>query len=77
MKKIVFLSMFLSAFTLAGLAQSDYKVVFDLTSKDSVDQKAVIRWLNEIFYISCKPCFNYQWLVLILDLDVAPSLMLL
>ena len=51
MKKIVFLSMFLSAFTLAGLAQSDYKVVFDLTSKDSVDQKAVIRWLNEILKI--------------------------
>ena len=26
----------------------DYKVVFDLTSKDSLDQRAVIRWLNEI-----------------------------
>lgn len=29
-------------------AQSDYRVVFDLTSKDSADQQAVIRWLNEI-----------------------------
>ena len=29
-------------------AQSDYKVVFDLTSKDSLDQQAVIRWLKEI-----------------------------
>jgi len=29
-------------------AQSDYKVVFDLTSKDSLDQQAVIRWLTEI-----------------------------
>ena len=30
-------------------AQSaDYKVVFDLTSKDTMDQKAVIRWINEI-----------------------------
>ena len=29
-------------------AQSNYKVVFDFTSKDSNDQKAVIRWLNEI-----------------------------
>ena len=29
-------------------AQADYKVVFDLTSKDSVDQQAVIRWLREI-----------------------------
>ena len=31
------------------LAQSiPYNVVFDLTSKDSVDQKAVVRWINEI-----------------------------
>ena len=30
------------------LAQKDYKVVFDLTSKDSNDQRAVIRWLNEV-----------------------------
>jgi intracellular sulfur oxidation DsrE/DsrF family protein len=30
-------------------AQSpDYKVVFDLTSKDPMDHKAVIRWINEI-----------------------------
>ncbi len=29
-------------------AQKDYKVVFDLTSKDSLDHKAVIRWVNEI-----------------------------
>ncbi|MES1219558.1 MAG: DsrE family protein [Bacteroidota bacterium] len=27
---------------------SDYKVVFDLTSKDSLDHKSVIRWLNEV-----------------------------
>jgi intracellular sulfur oxidation DsrE/DsrF family protein len=26
----------------------DYKVVFDLTSKDTADHKAVIRWLNGI-----------------------------
>jgi intracellular sulfur oxidation DsrE/DsrF family protein len=31
-----------------AFAQSDYKVVFDLTSKDSLDQQAVIRWLKEI-----------------------------
>ena len=30
------------------MAQPNYKVVFDLTSKDSNDQKAVIRWLNEV-----------------------------
>ena len=26
----------------------EYKVVFDLTSKDTMDHKAVIRWINEI-----------------------------
>ena len=26
----------------------DYKVVFDLTSKDTVDQKNVLRWITEI-----------------------------
>jgi intracellular sulfur oxidation DsrE/DsrF family protein len=40
-----FLFMLLSLF---AAAQADYKVVFDLTSKDSVDQQAVIRWLKEI-----------------------------
>ncbi len=33
----------------AAYAQSvPYRVVFDLTSKDSLDQKAVIRWINEV-----------------------------
>lgn len=27
---------------------TDYRVVFDLTSKDSLDHKAVMRWVNEI-----------------------------
>ena len=31
-----------------AFAQKDYRVVFDLTSKDSNDQRAVIRWLNEV-----------------------------
>lgn len=41
-------------FSLAGVgllsAQSTqpYRVVFDLTSKDSLDQKAVLRWIHEI-----------------------------
>ena len=34
-----------SAF-LAG--QPNYKVVFDLTSKDTVDHKMAIRWVNEV-----------------------------
>lgn len=29
-------------------AQSNYKVVFDLTSKDTIDQKNVMRWIDGI-----------------------------
>jgi uncharacterized protein len=29
-------------------AQKDYKVVFDMTSNDSVNQKNLIRWIDEI-----------------------------
>ena len=35
----------------SGLAQAQnypYRVVFDLTSRDSLDQKAVMRWVKEI-----------------------------
>jgi intracellular sulfur oxidation DsrE/DsrF family protein len=35
----------------AGVAFADeqpYRVVFDLTSRDSLDQKAVLRWIREI-----------------------------
>ena len=39
---LVFSGSFLNAQT------SDYKVVFDLTSKDTTDQKAVIRWISGI-----------------------------
>src|SRR6185369_9163566 len=28
--------------------QSDYRVVFDLTSRDTLDQKAVLRWVDEV-----------------------------
>jgi intracellular sulfur oxidation DsrE/DsrF family protein len=28
--------------------KTDYKVVFDLTSKDTLDEKSLIRWLNEV-----------------------------
>lgn len=33
-------------------AQKDYKVVFDLTSKDTLDQRAVLRWVGEVSNIS-------------------------
>lgn len=44
---------FLIAFVFCGLAQlfaqaKDYRVVFDITTKDTNVHKAVIRWCNEI-----------------------------
>jgi intracellular sulfur oxidation DsrE/DsrF family protein len=47
MKNYFLLGCFLAS-VLCTAAQSDYRVVFDLTSKDSLDQRAVIRWLDEI-----------------------------
>ena len=48
MKKIQ-LALGLLCCALAAVAQrADYKVVFDLTSRDTVDQKNIIRWLKEI-----------------------------
>jgi uncharacterized protein len=49
MKKNSFITVVLFLSSLFVQAQSsDYKVVFDLTSKDTMDHKAVIRWINEI-----------------------------
>lgn len=49
MKRNIFIIslLFLSPFFLQAQTP-DYKVVFDLTSKDTMDHKAVIRWINEI-----------------------------
>ena len=38
---LLFVSQFL-------LAQKDYKVVFDLTSGDTLSQQTVVRWVNEV-----------------------------
>ena len=46
-KGFILLGCFLFA-ALPLLAQKDYKVVFDFTTKDSLDQKTLIRWLNEV-----------------------------
>ena len=48
MRKNFLLLISLLFISILAAAQSDYKVVFDLTSKDSLDQQAVIRWLKEI-----------------------------
>ena len=48
MKKIQ-LVLGLACLSLAAAAQrANYRVVFDLTSRDTVDQKNMIRWLKEI-----------------------------
>ncbi|HEU0063476.1 MAG TPA: DsrE family protein [Flavisolibacter sp.] len=46
--KQLFCTFFCIFFFTSLFAQKDYKVVFDLTSKDSLDHKAVMRWVNEI-----------------------------
>lgn len=38
----------LIALTFVSAQDTSYKVVFDLTSRDSLDQKAVMRWIREI-----------------------------
>ncbi len=48
MKKFIFILSILMLFSTFLAAQSDYKVVFDITSKDTIDHKNVIRWINEI-----------------------------
>ena len=48
MKKVI---SFTAAFMLCAfslMAQKDYKVVFDLTSGDSLSQQTAIRWVNEV-----------------------------
>ena len=60
MKRILFftcLSVLLS-FVTAAVGQSPqpkpYKVVFDLTSSDPLDQRAVIRWIKEVSAVNSK-----------------------
>ena len=50
MKKYLFQCFLLLSLGSNLIAQqpADYKVVFDLTSRDTLDQRNVIRWLNEI-----------------------------
>jgi uncharacterized protein len=48
MKKHFFLVTSLVLASFFAFSQKDYRVIFDLTSKDSNDQRAVIRWVNEV-----------------------------
>jgi intracellular sulfur oxidation DsrE/DsrF family protein len=49
MKRIAVLVAAMACCVVMTAAQQDsYRVVFDLTSRDSLDQKAVVRWIKEI-----------------------------
>ena len=53
MKKMLFFwILMIFACTSIKAQTTDYKVVFDLTSKDTLDHKAVIRWVSEIGHSS-------------------------
>ena len=47
MRKLSFTAVLL-ILSLLTFAQKDYKVVFDLTSGDTISQQMAIRWVNEI-----------------------------
>jgi uncharacterized protein len=47
-KNIFIIALFLLSPVFLLGQMTNYKVVFDLTSKDTMNHKAVIRWLNEI-----------------------------
>ena len=48
MKKSIFILPLILFLSLAAGAQKNYKVVFDLTSRDTVDHKLALRWANEV-----------------------------
>jgi intracellular sulfur oxidation DsrE/DsrF family protein len=49
MKRLVFVAcLALASLGFAYRAPQPYRVVFDLTSRDSLDQKAVVRWIKEV-----------------------------
>lgn len=48
MKQILFIAAFIFSTAATFSQTADYKIVFDITSKDTNVHKAVIRWCNEI-----------------------------
>lgn len=45
---LLFLCLALSGLVLVRAQDKSYRIVFDLTSRDTLDQKAVMRWVGEI-----------------------------
>ena len=56
MKRVLFVAgvALLSVGFVNRQAQHPYRVLFDLTSRDSLDQKAVVRWIKEVTAASPK-----------------------
>jgi intracellular sulfur oxidation DsrE/DsrF family protein len=49
MRRILFFGLFALLSPNSGQAQAyPYRVVFDLTSRDTLEQKAVLRWIREV-----------------------------
>ena len=48
MRKLSLLTIVLLFVSQFSQAQKDYKVVFDLTSGDTLSQQTVVRWVNEV-----------------------------
>ncbi|MEO5983952.1 MAG: DsrE family protein [Ferruginibacter sp.] len=48
MKKLLFILSILLTSTTFLAAQQNYKVVFDVTSQDTIDHKLAIRWATEV-----------------------------
>ena len=49
MKRMLFVAVLaLASVGFVNRSARDYRVVFDLTSRDSLDQKAVMRWVKEV-----------------------------
>lgn len=49
MKRMLFVAVLaLASVGFVNRPARDYRVVFDLTSRDSLDQKAVMRWVKEV-----------------------------
>jgi uncharacterized protein len=47
-RMLLFICLALAAFAPVQAQDKSYRVVFDLTSRDTLDQKAVMRWVGEI-----------------------------
>ena len=47
-RSLLVLSFALCSLVLAQAQDKSYRIVFDLTSRDTLDQKAVMRWVGEI-----------------------------